>query len=150
MFRRLSLAIFMLTAGLASASCGSPSGELLVENAWARETPEGAPNGAIYLTIRNNTGSDDQLISAASSLARHVGLHTSGEEDGMMRMRPIDSVAIASGSTAQLKPAGDHIMLMGLEKRLEAGTRIPLTLQFEIAGEKTIDVRVIGMTDSPD
>lgn len=36
-------------------------------------------------------------------------------------------------------------MLMGLTQTLEIGTRFPLTLTFQNAGEVTVSVEVLGM-----
>jgi copper(I)-binding protein len=38
-----------------------------------------------------------------------------------------------------------HLMLMGLTRKLEAGSTFPLTLSFQHAGEITVEVQVLGI-----
>lgn len=113
-----------------------------VIDAWARATPPGAENGAVYLKILNH-GADDRLIGARTSAARAAELHTSATRDGVVEMRPTDALPIGAGATVELAPGGTHVMLVGLASRLEAGAHLGLTLVFAKAGEITVDVTVV-------
>jgi len=55
-------------------------------------------------------------------------------------MRPITDVPVKAGGSAEFKPDGMHIMLLGLKHPLKAGDHFPLTLTFEKAG--TVQTRV--------
>ena len=139
--RRLSLGL--VGASLLLAACNAPttSGELHVEQAWARTTPPGATTGSGYLTIVNETAAD-RLVSAASPVAARVELHEAAMEGMIMTMRPLGPVEIKAGETLALAPGGKHLMFVGLKAPFEAGTTIPVTLTFEIAGVKTADLEV--------
>lgn len=133
------MAVFLATAWPVWA------GELpvTVEKPWARATAGQAANGAAYLTLVGREVGD-RLTSAASPVAETVELHTHLEEDGIMRMRPIESIAIPAGGKVELKPGGLHIMLIGLKAPLKEGRHFPLILIFERAGRIEAEIPVVA------
>jgi copper(I)-binding protein len=118
------------------------SAGLVVHAAWARPTSPIATVGAAYMTITNHAMATDKLLGASSPVAAEVQLHGSTDDNGVMRMRPIDALEIASHGSATMDPGGMHFMLMQLATPLVAGSRFPMTLRFEQAGEVTVDVIV--------
>jgi hypothetical protein len=99
--------------------------------------------GAAYLVIRNPTGVDDALIGASSPAATMVELHeSSADASGMMAMHPVERVAIPAGGSAELKPGGLHLMLVGLTEPLVVGSKIDLTLKFQTAAPITVQAEV--------
>jgi len=65
------------------------------------------------------------------------------EMSGMvMKMRPLTSLDIPAIQPVTLKPGGEHIMLMGLNRPLREGQSFPLTLTFEKAGAREVAVAV--------
>ena len=122
--------------------------QVSVENAWTRATPPGAKIAAGYLTIRNASGSADQLVSASSPAAAKVEPHVTIEEGGISKMRPVRSYDIPAHGSFELKPSGAHLMLMNLKAPLKAGSRVPLVLRFAHAGEvrTELEVRPLGTT----
>ena len=132
----LAAPLLGLVATLASAATGPT-----VEQAWARATPPGVDVGAVYLTIIGGS-TDDRLTSAATTRASMVHLHTVEESGGVAKMRAIEGIAVPAGKRVVLAPKGTHIMLMGLGRPLVAGERFPLTVRFERAGERTVEVVV--------
>jgi len=143
-FSRLAaLALLAITAGAAAAD--GPT----VSQAWARATAPGVDVGAAYLTI-DGGDADDSLVSASSSRAAMVHLHTVEESGGVAKMRAVDGIDVPAGKRVVLAPKGTHIMLMGLAKSLVAGESFPLELRFAKAGELgvTVLVRAAG-ADAP-
>jgi copper(I)-binding protein len=146
-FRVLSglatLVLLAITAGAAAAD--RPT----VSQAWARATAPGVDVGAAYLTI-DGGAADDSLVSASSSRAAMVHLHTVEESDGVAKMRAVEGIEVPAGKRVVLAPKGTHIMLMGLAKPLVAGETFPLELRFAKAGELgvTVLVRAAG-ADAP-
>jgi copper(I)-binding protein len=119
------------------------AGDITVDDAYARASRPGAPTGAMFMTIRNSGETADRLVGAASPVAQMVELHTHIEDQGVMRMRPVEGgIEIAPGGTHLLQRGGDHVMLMGVTGALENGDVVPLTLSFETAGEITVEVVV--------
>jgi hypothetical protein len=93
---------------------------------------------ASYLTITNSGGTADALIKAASDVADTVELHTMTMENNVMRMSPVEKIDIPANGTAELKPGGLHVMLIGLRQDLKDGDVVKLTLTFQNSG--TIEV----------
>lgn len=118
-------------------------GDIGIETPWARATPPNARTGAAYLTLINQGGAADRLISASSVAAERVELHTHINEGGVMRMKAIDAVALAPGERVSLRPGGLHVMLIDLKGPLRENTRVPVTLRFAAAGEVTVEIPVL-------
>ncbi len=64
-------------------------------------------------------------------------------EDGKMKMRAVDSIALPAGKTVDLGESGYHIMLINLKQPLKEGTGVPLKLTVEFADnhKATLDVK---------
>jgi len=133
-------------AGATTAAAPAPmehgAAGLMVHEAWARPTSPIATVGAAYMTITNHGMGTDKLLGASSPLAAEVQLHGTTDDNGVMRMRPVEKLEIAPHESATMEPGGMHFMLMDLTAPLVAGSHFPLTLTFESAGEVTIDVVV--------
>jgi periplasmic copper chaperone A len=132
----LAFAACLLVAGAAAAQ----TGQVEVKDAWARATPGKAENGAAYLTIVSPAA--DRLVSVSTPVAKKAELHTMTTEGGVMKMRPLAGIDVAPGQPVTLKPGGAHIMLMGLNRPLQAGQSFPLTLSFEKAGQREVTVAI--------
>ncbi|MFV8783478.1 copper chaperone PCu(A)C [Microbulbifer sp. SA54] len=110
---------------------------------FARETPPGAPMGVAYLNIHN--GGDRQRRLLGVELPRHpkarAELHSTVEESGVSRMRPLAEVTLPKGASLEMQPGATHLMLHGV--RLAAGENLPLRLVFADGGtlEVVIPVR---------
>jgi copper(I)-binding protein len=136
MMKRFALAVAIIM-GLSTPSL---AGDISIEDVWARASAGKARAGAAFLTIKN-TGEADKLVSAKANISKKVELHTHIHDNGVMKMRQVESVAVNNGTT-MLKPGGDHIMFMGLNEGLKEGSSFPLTLVFEKAGEINVNVTV--------
>ena len=136
--RRVFFPVFLLSIML--ASCGSK--ELTVRESWARTGTTGG-NSAIYLIIDNPTNQDDVLLSASSSVAVAVELHMSKMTDeGTMMMQQQENIPVPMGTKVELRPGGLHIMLINLNHDLVEGSSFQVVLNFQNAGEITIEVPV--------
>lgn len=130
---------------LFAASAGAhdyEAGGVSVAHPWARATPGGATVGAAYMEIKTRDGIADTLVSAASPAAGRVEIHTHTLEDGVMKMRRIEKLAIGAGASVVLRPSGDHIMLFDLKQPLKEDDLLPITLVFEKAGEIKVEATV--------
>jgi copper(I)-binding protein len=137
----LGVALALLAPTLALAH-EYEAGGITVSHPWARATPGGVTIGAAYVEIKAKEGAADALISASSPAAGRVELHTHTMDDGVMKMRQIEKLAIPAGGSALLKPSGDHIMLFDLKAPIKEGDLLPLTLVFEKAGEVKVEATV--------
>lgn len=114
-------------------------GNITIDHPWARATPGVVKNSAAFMTL-SAKDSADKLIGVSGDVAREIQIHTMITEAGVMKMREIKSLDIPANGKTELKPGGLHIMLIGLKEGLKEGTKFPLKLKFEKAGEVTVDV----------
>lgn len=134
--------VIVTLIALAAAACSQPAREpVVIEDAWANATPAGASVAAVYMKVTANQA--ETLLSATTTVADHIEMHTSSEENGMMRMRPLPTAPLEPGQPFTFAPAGAHFMLMGLRQPLPAGLKFPMTLRFQHAGERTVQVQVV-------
>src|SRR5271165_397893 len=137
----MSIKLLAFAASLALASAAlAQTNQLDVSDAWARASPGKAENGVAYLTIRSPT--PDRLVAASSPVAKKAELHTMEMAGMVMKMRPLAGLDIPAGQPVTLKPGGEHIMLMGLNRPLREGQSFPLILTFEKAGARAVTVAV--------
>ena len=121
---------------------GSAADDIQVMDPWARAVPPGLTTSAGFLSMKNNGKQEHRLVAAESADAGSVELHTHINDNGVMRMRPVDDIAIAAGATTTLQPGGLHLMLMMLKKPLKSGEKMPITLMFEDGSKKHIEAEV--------
>jgi copper(I)-binding protein len=131
------LAILLLVA----AGCTSQG--LRVSDLWARPSPQGATNAAFYMIIDNRADAADELVAANSPACGVTELHEMYDKgDGVMGMRPVESIEIPAGDTVTLQPGGLHVMCIDRLQDFTAGETVPLTLEFRNAGTREYDVTV--------
>lgn len=115
---------------------------LAVEGAWARTVLQGQGASAAYMVL--TAREPLTLTGAVSPAAGIVEIHQMKMEGEVMKMRAVDTLALAAGQKVEFKPGGYHFMLMDLKARFQAGASVPLTLQFRDAkgAERTLAVTV--------
>jgi periplasmic copper chaperone A len=94
-----------------------------------------------YLTIKNGTTTDDQLLSVGCDFASAM-LHKTSMNGDVASMKEISSVDLPTGGTVEFKSGGLHIMFMGLKRDLKVGETVNLTLKFKNAGDVTVTATV--------
>ena len=134
-------ALGVLLAGLACVGAAAEPSIQIVD-AWARATPPGVANGAVYCKILNR-GSPDRLVGARSPAAQGAEIHSSASANGLVEMRRIEALPLGAGASVELAPGGTHVMLVGLAAPLTAGAKVALTLVFAGAGEIAVEVPVV-------
>lgn len=159
LLKKLYFVLLILLISLVLVACGATQPESADEPATAGEAAEASdepaimvmepfarasiPNGAAYMSIMNEGGSDDTLISAETDVAEVVELHeTTMDENDMMQMSPVENILIPAGGSATLEPGGKHVMLIGIQEGLAVGDTFDLTLNFEQSGSQTVQVEV--------
>ncbi len=125
-------------------------GDLLITQAWSRATPGGARVAGGFLTIENQGSAPDRLMGGFGEVAAKVEVHEMAMKNGVMTMRPLDKgLTIEPGRTVKLAPGGYHLMLFELKNPLKQGDQLPLTLEFEKAGNVTLSFDVQGVGGPP-
>lgn len=126
-----------------TAGCGEGASGIVVSDAWVRAADENRPATAAYLTLCNAGETADALVAAGAAVARAVELHeTVRAADGVTRMNAVERFELAPAKPVVFAPGGAHIMLIGLNEPLAAGSTATLTLEFENGGAITIEAPV--------
>ncbi|MFO1108591.1 MAG: copper chaperone PCu(A)C [Bradyrhizobium sp.] len=140
----LAAALATLTAAPLRAE-DVKAGDLLITEAWSRQTPAGAKVAGAYLTVENKGSSADRLVGGSTDIAGRIEIHEMAMDGGVMKMRPLEGLAIEPGKTVKLAPGGYHVMLLDLKTQLKQGDKVPVTLQFEKAGKVNVSLDVQGV-----
>ncbi|MDF1856099.1 copper chaperone PCu(A)C [Pseudooceanicola sp.] len=137
--KRTALAVALVLTPLSALA-----GDIQVEGAYARASSAMAKSGAAFMTLHNSGSADDRLIDARSDIAQRVELHTHIDAgNGVMQMRQDeDGFPLPAGGDAKLARGGDHVMFMGLNRPMNQGDMITVTLVFEKSGEMTVEIPV--------
>jgi periplasmic copper chaperone A len=128
----------------APSAGGVGVGDVTVTDAYIR-APASPDVAAAYLTVRNDGGDADALVSAYCGAARTTTVH--GDSAAMQpgETAAQTPVALPANSVVTLKPAKGHIMLDGLTGPLQAGDTVSLLLRFQKAGQLLVEVPVIAI-----
>jgi iron complex outermembrane receptor protein len=137
---RFALPALLLAASLQAHDFSA--GSITIGHPWSRPTASGMPMGVAYFTLTNRGKTEDALTAAETPVAARVEFHQTQLTDGIARMRPLTQIVIAPGKTVKVEPGGIHIMLVELNRALEAGDSIPMTLTFRIAGKVEVRIKV--------
>lgn len=141
---------------LAACSTAGPgtgneaSGELTVSNVRANMTLP-SDTGSLWMEIYNGTATDDALVGAEFAGCAAIELHDMVMENDVMIMREVEGgrIPIPAGETVELKQGGLHVMCIGKETPLEAGTTLEVALQFEKAGTINVTADVVAPGEMP-
>lgn len=143
--KRLLCAIALGLACIGSAQADDVTvNDITISNPWARATPGKAPNGAGYVVLKN-AGDADRIVGASSNVSSRTELHAHLAENGIMRMRKMETVELPQGGEVVFKPHGKHIMFIGLNGPLKEGQSVHLTLTLEKAGDVMIEMPVMPL-----
>lgn len=140
---------------LSACAGGGEGNNIKIEDAWVRAVSlmptqeQGGDMGqmaggmsAAYMRILNSGNEPDRLLKVSSDVAMKVEMHMSEMKEGVMTMRPVDSIDVPANGQVELKPGGLHIMLIGINRDLTAGEKVKLTLDFEKAGEIQVEADI--------
>jgi copper(I)-binding protein len=107
-------------------------------------TPQAAAairTATTFLTIKNLSGTPDELVAVRSPLARRVVLTQRTGPAGPAAQ--VGALVIPAHGTLTLTPFGDDLVLQQ-PSPYESLAAVPLTLTFRHAGTVTIDATVTG------
>ena len=101
--------------------------KIIVDNEWARLTPNGM--GAVYFEIKNTNNEDDFLIQASSPNAKSVMIHETQRMNNMTHMKHhTNGTKILANSSIIFEPGSFHIMLSQIDENLKLGDKILINL----------------------
>jgi periplasmic copper chaperone A len=138
-FKHLAAALAALTL---SAISTVSMAQVKIDNAWARPTVPGQQGGGGYMTLQSPTA--DKLLSGSTPVAERLELHTMAMQGDVMTMREVKAIDLPAGQKVELKPGGLHVMFIGIKEPLKLGSKVPVTLKFEKAGEVKVEFEVMS------
>ncbi|WP_260391757.1 copper chaperone PCu(A)C, partial [Aeromonas enteropelogenes] len=71
---------------------------------YVRLLPPGTPNTAAFMVLKNDANQAVKLVAASSPAAGRAELHTHLHENGVMKMRQVESIEIPAKGEVVLKP----------------------------------------------
>ena len=126
------LLVLMLVSSPFSVSAAEPvttQDTVKLTEAWVRTTNPGQAVGAAYMTL--SSAQDVTLTKVESDLTDSVEIHSMSMQNGVMKMRMLDSLPLAAGKPYKLAPGGFHLMLFDLKKPLNVGEQVNFVLHFK-------------------
>ncbi len=130
-----ALAMLAVTPALAD--------DVKVTNAWTRATAPGQDTASIQLTITSRK--DATLTGVMSGSSQSGEIHTMVMEGDVMKMRAIDSLSLPAKTPVTLGADGNHLMLIGLKKPLQAGRKLPFALTVKFADGHTTVLKLLAV-----
>ena len=101
-----------LPAALLLLACAGESAPLVASNVVVTEARPGTELRAGYFDLTNTTEAAIVITAVASPQFAAVEMHETVFNDGVSRMRKLDSIAIAPRATVTFAPGAKHLMLM--------------------------------------
>jgi len=120
--RFLALILLLGTANPALAETG-----LSVTDAWSPQAPPGRMMAG-FMQLENQGSEPIVLTHGESQRFGRVEIHTMRMDEGVMRMRKLDTLEIPAGERVELRSGGLHLMLMQPKGAFELGDRFELDL----------------------
>lgn len=138
-----ALALLAVLAGCSSADASQDRPQLEVTGAFMPQPVGDMASG--FLTVTNSGGAADKLTSVTSAVSDDITIHETKDR----RMRQVKSFDIPAGGELSLDRGGNHLMFMGLKKKLEQGQRITVELHFGKTDPIEVDLPVKETTYNP-
>ncbi len=122
------------------------SAEVQLTNGYIKTMPAKAKNSAVYFDLTSHFPEEVSLIDVSTDSAVRAEIHQHIEQQGMMKMRKLDSIPLLPHQQVSFEPMGLHIMLIGLTSALHVGEMVVLTLHFSNGHtlKKRIDVKAVN------
>ena len=139
--------LFPLLVSFAGAAVAGPAA-IRMTDAWVPEPPSVSRNAVAYITLVGGE-QDDVLLGASTPAAEVVELHETSLANGMLRMRPVASLAVQAGKRVEFTPGSLHMMLISLRQPLRYGQKVSLELRFEKAGKQLVEAEVRSLPPAP-
>lgn len=118
------------------------SDSLKFENTWVRLTPPVSANSAGYFTLSNLTDKDISVKAISTEVSNKAELHDMTMVNGAMGMVHMPDFTIKANETVEFKPAGKHLMLLGLKKPLKLSQTIDVTFMLSDETSQTVSFTV--------
>jgi hypothetical protein len=138
MMRRALFPALALLAGLAACQQDRP---LYVDQAYVTLNANPAAPAAAYFTVHGGAR-DVTLRDVTTDAAVRAEMHDSRMDKGVMKMAPLDEVAVPAGKTVSFAPGGRHLMLWSINPAVAQTGKITLTFIFSNGDRILVDAAI--------
>jgi copper(I)-binding protein len=149
MKKMLKSHVFAALAGtmlLAGCHRPPPDGTVRVSDVWVRlPAAKSRPGGAYFRMEAGSEGT--RLLGVSSPVVRWIELHETSMTGSKTKMKERKEIEFHSRGELVFEPGGRHAMLFGINARVKAGDRIPLTFSFNVAPPITVEAEVRAAGD---
>jgi copper(I)-binding protein len=122
---RSAFALTALLAPLALGACGDPAPSY-IDQAWVRLSPnKDMPSAGYFVAHGGDAGA--QIRGVITDYALKVEMHESVAKNGVMSMKPVDSVDVPAKGEVAFTPGGKHLMLWGVNDTAIGRGKMQLT-----------------------
>ncbi|HEX8624800.1 MAG TPA: copper chaperone PCu(A)C [Allosphingosinicella sp.] len=147
MLKSRVFAALAAAAMLAGCDRPPPDGSVRVKDVWVRlPAAKSRPGGAYFRMEAGSEGT--RLLGVSSPSVRWIELHETETKGGKTRMKQRKEIEFPSRGELLFEPGGRHAMLFGINSKVKAGDKIPLTFSFNVAPPITVEAQVVGAADT--
>ena len=129
--------VIAIAALLCSAQAWA--GNVTVSGALTRATAPGQKGAALQFSIVSQK--EAQLVAVSSPVAGAAEIHSMTHDNGVMKMRAVESLSLPAGKVVDLGASGYHVMLLNLKAPLKAGGKMPFTVTVQFADKHKVTVK---------
>ena len=116
---------------------------IVINKPWIKAIHPGQKVISGYLEIRNNSKSDDVLLSIESNFAKNNQIHSMNIQDDVMKMKHLKyGLLIKKKSNILLKPGGFHLMFSDIYEVLKNKKYLYIKLNFKKNGSIEIPFQI--------
>ena len=113
-----------------------------ISRPWARTSPTIAGFAGGYFTVTNKAHEADRLVGAESPVATKIEIHGIKVVGSGITMKQLEKgLGLPPDTAITLKPRGYHLWIE-LKAPLAQGQKVPVTLRFEKADARSIELVV--------
>ena len=135
MIRHLKMKLSFFTLILIS-SIVFGADEISISKAFIKMPRPGVDVTAGFATIKATT--DLKVMKVSNKNFKNIELHSMKMTYGVMEMRKLIEPKLGPNSPLVLSPGNDHLMLFGINEKLEPGENIDLTFVFKDSKDNKI------------
>lgn len=140
--RALFPAALILLAGCEKAK------PVYVDGAYVQLNPNPDNPAAAYFTIHG--GSQPVTLRAIETdSAVRLEMHESMSTNGMMEMKPLDSIDVPAGAKIKFAPGGKHVMLWQINQQAIAAGKMQFKMIFSNGDRLLVDAVIQGADGKP-
>lgn len=139
MLRKLLLSLFMVISGTVWAG----PNDVVVDKVFVGESVPGQTSATLQLNM--TTVKPATVRSVSSPVAKKVEIHSMVLHKGQMVVREVDSLALPGHRTTTFGSHQLFLMMVGLNKELNVGEQVPVSIVVEYGDKRTQTIPVTAV-----